>query len=141
MLKEFKDFIARGNVMDLAVGVIVGSAFSKIVSSLVDNILTPLLGIFLGGVDFSGLSIVVKKANINYGMFIQNTIDFFITAFCIFLIVKFINRLNNLGQRVIDKEKKKHGKNTEEEVVEEVPVDENILLLREIRDSLKNNKK
>ena len=71
MIKEFKEFIKRGNVMDLAVGVIVGGAFSSIVTSLVNNILTPILGIFLGGIDFSGLSITIKHATINYGLFIQ----------------------------------------------------------------------
>ena len=88
MLKEFKEFIKRGNVMDLAVGVIVGGAFSSIVTSLVNNILTPILGIFLGGIDFSGLSITIKNANINYGLFLQSIIDFLIIAFCIFIMIK-----------------------------------------------------
>ena len=87
MLKEFKAFIARGNVMDLAVGVILGAAFGKIVTSLVEDILTPLLGIIMGGIDFSGLSFTIKDAVIKYGSFIQNIINFVIQAFCIFLMV------------------------------------------------------
>ena len=81
--EEFKEFIKRGNVLDLAVGVIVGGAFSSIVSSLVNNILSPILGIILGGIDFSGLSITIKDANIQYGLFIQSVIDFLIVSFCL----------------------------------------------------------
>ena len=99
MIKEFKEFIKRGNVLDLAVGVIVGGAFSSIVSSLVNNILSPILGIILGGIDFSGLSITIKDANIQYGMFIQSVIDFLIVSFCIFLLVKFINKITHLERR------------------------------------------
>ena len=80
MLKEFKEFIARGNVVDLAVGVIIGGAFSKIVTSLVDNIFGPIIGMILGGIDFSELAIKVGSAKILYGVFIQNIIDFLITA-------------------------------------------------------------
>ena len=94
MLKEFKEFISRGNVVDLAVGVIVGGAFGKIVSSLVDNILMPLIGVIIGGIDFSSLSLTVGTASIGYGLFIQNVIDFLIIAFCIFLFVKAINKLS-----------------------------------------------
>ena len=120
--QEFKDFIAKGNVMDMAVGVIMGSAFGKIVSSLVDNILMPLLGVIIGGVDFSGLSIKVKDATITYGVFIQNVIDFLIIAFCIFAMVKGIEKIS---------------KKKEEEPAEEPKKDDNILLLEEIRDLLK----
>ena len=93
MIKEFKTFIARGNVLDLAVGVVVGGAFSKIVTSLVDDIIMPLVGLILGGLDFSSLSIKVGKAKIMYGSFIQNIVDFLIVAFCIFLMVKAVNKL------------------------------------------------
>ena len=90
--QEFKEFIARGNVVDLAVGVIVGTAFGKIVTSLVSDILTPAIGIVMGGIDFTGLNITIKDSIISYGNFIQNIIDFLIQAFCIFLFVKLINK-------------------------------------------------
>ena len=83
IISEFKEFISRGNVVDLAVGVIVGGAFSKIVTSLVNDVLTPLIGIVLGGVDFSSLSVNIKSAKIMYGSFIQNIIDFLIIALCL----------------------------------------------------------
>ena len=89
-LKEFKTFIARGNVMDLAVGVIVGGAFSAIVTSLVNNILTPIIGLALGGKDFSSLAITFRDTEIKYGAFIQSIIDFLIISFCIFMIIKII---------------------------------------------------
>jgi len=93
MLKEFREFAIRGNVMDLAVAVIIGAAFGKIVTSLVDNILTPLIGLVMGGVDFSGLNTQIGGAVIEWGLFIQSIIDFLIIAFVIFLIVRAINRL------------------------------------------------
>ena len=107
MLKEFKAFAMRGNVMDLAVGVILGAAFGKIVGSLVDDLLMPVLGLFLGRVDFSNLFVVLgngafatiadaKKAGVatlNYGLFINTVIQFLIVAFAIFLVVKQMNRL------------------------------------------------
>ena len=128
MLKEFKEFIKRGNVMDLAVGVIVGGAFSSIVTSLVNNILTPILGIFLGGIDFSGLSITIKNANINYGMFIQSIIDFLIIAFCIVITIKVINKMMSVGKK------------EEEEKFAPEKKPEDIQLLEEIRDLLKEQK-
>ena len=91
ILNEFKDFAMRGNVLDMAVGVIIGAAFGKIVSSLVDNILMPLIGTVTGGIDFSKLAVTVGDANIGYGLFIQNIIDFIIVAFCIFILIKGIN--------------------------------------------------
>lgn len=91
--QEFKDFAMKGNVMDMAVGVIIGGAFGKIVSSLVDDILMPLIGIFTGGVDFSSLAATVGNAKVTYGMFIQNVIDFLIIAFCIFIMVKAMNKI------------------------------------------------
>lgn len=125
MFKEFKEFIKRGNVMDLAVGVIVGGAFSSIVTSLVNNILTPILGIFLGGIDFSSLSITVKESNINYGLFLQSIIDFLIIAFCIFVLIKMINKIMALGKKN-EQSKTKTEKKKEETI-----------LLEEIRDLLK----
>jgi len=91
MLEEFKKFIMRGNVLDLAVAVIIGAAFGKIISSLVDDILMPLIGLLIGGLDFSGLAITVGKAEVKYGSFIQNIVDFLIIAFVVFLIVKAVN--------------------------------------------------
>ena len=99
MLQEFKEFISRGNVLDLAVGVIVGGAFSSIVTSLVNNILTPIIGLLLGGVNFVGLSINFRNTTIYYGAFIQSIIDFLIVAACIFVIVKLVNKLSKLGHK------------------------------------------
>ena len=90
---EFKDFAMKGNVIDMAVGVIIGGAFGKIVSSLVDNILMPVIGVLTGGVDFKGLSAMVGDAKIGYGLFIQNTLDFLIIALCIFVMIKAINKV------------------------------------------------
>lgn len=121
-LKEFKDFISKGNIIDLAVGVIIGSAFSKIVTSVVNDILMPLLGIIIGGLDFTNLTLKVGDAVIAYGIFIQNVIDFLIVAACIFIFVKIISKFNK-----------------KEEVKEEVKKDEQIVLLEEIRDLLKKS--
>ena len=103
-LSEFKEFAVKGNALDMAVGVIVGAAFGKIVSSIVDDIIMPPIGWLIGGMDFSNLKITLpaekivegvatQPATINYGMFIQNVIDFVIVAFCVFLLVKGINKL------------------------------------------------
>ena len=102
-IAEFKEFINRGSVIDLAVGVVVGGAFTAIVNSLVNDIITPLIGLILGGVDFSGLSITVKDASIHYGMFIQNVINFIIVAFCIFLVVRFMNRMREKNEKNLGK--------------------------------------
>lgn len=120
---EFKEFIMRGNVLDMAIGVIMGSAFGKIVSSIVNDILMPFIGLLLGGLDFSNLSIRIEDATIKYGMFIQNVIDFLIIATCLFLMVKFVSRLSH--------------KQEEEEKKEEVKKSEEVQLLEEIRDLLK----
>ena len=104
MWKEFKEFIMRGNVMDLAVGVIIGGAFSSIVTSLVNNIIMPFLGIIIGGIDFTSLSIKIQDAEIQYGMFLQNVIDFLIIAFCIFIMVKIVNKLMHLKKKKVEKE-------------------------------------
>lgn len=130
MINEFKKFISRGNVVDLAVGVIIGGAFSKIVSSLVNDILMPFIGTILGGIDFSNLSITIRDAKINYGMFIQNIIDFLIIAICVFIFVKFVNKIASFGQKK-EPEKKK----------EEKPVETELSILKEIRDELKATKK
>ena len=115
-IEEFKKFIARGNVIELAVGVIIGGAFSSIVTSLVNNILTPILGI------------TFKDTRIEYGAFIQSIIDFLIVAICIFTLVKIINRLM-------------HIKKKEEEKEAPAPLKrEEVVLLEEIRDLLKENK-
>ena len=95
MLKEFKDFAMRGNVMDLAIAVIIGGAFGKIVSSLVDDVLMPLIGLILGGIDFSEQAFVVGEATVMWGAFVQSIIDFVIIAFVIFLLVRGINRLQS----------------------------------------------
>lgn len=130
MLKEFKKFISKGNVLDLAVGVVVGGAFSKIVSSLVNDIIMPIIGVIIGGIDFSSVSIKFKDATINVGMFIQNIIDFLIISFCIFLVVKALNKLSDLTKKKKEEEKK-----------EEPKVSEEILLLREINENLKKSNK
>ena len=119
---EFKTFISRGNVVDMAVGVIIGGAFGKIVTSLVNDVLMPVIGVFLGGLDFSDLSIKVGDATIKYGSFIQTIVDFLIVAFCIFMIVKLFESF----------------KKKKEEETEEVPKkSDEALLLEEIRDLLK----
>lgn len=128
IISEFKEFIARGNVVDLAVGVIVGSAFGKIVTSLVNDILMPIIGVILGGINFTSLTLRFRDATIYYGNFIQNVIDFLIVAFCIFMFVKVINALTA-------KAKKKEEK-------EEEPVkNDEVILLEEIRDLLKKKTK
>ena len=97
-ISEFKEFAMKGNVMDMAVGVIIGGAFGKIVSSLVDDVLMPLIGMITGNIDFTSLSFKIGEgegaAVLKYGNFIQNTVDFIIVAFCIFLMLKGINKLN-----------------------------------------------
>jgi len=107
ILNEFKKFISKGNALDLAIGVVVGSAFSKIVSSLVNDIIMPLVGVVIGGIDFTNLSLKVGQATINYGMFIQNIIDFLIISFCIFLVVKTLNTIDDMAKKKIEKFKKK----------------------------------
>lgn len=137
MIKEFKEFAVKGNVVDMAVGIIIGGAFGTIVQSMVKDVLMPPIGLLLGGVDFSDLFVVLKgegsfatvaeataagAVTINYGLFINNVISFLIVAFAVFLLIKGINRLKR-----------------EEAVApaEPPPTPEDVLLLREIRDSLK----
>jgi large conductance mechanosensitive channel len=125
MWEEFKKFALKGNVLDLAVGVVIGGAFGKIVTSLVNDIIMPLFGFLFGGVDFSTLTYPAGAGDegLKYGAFIQSVVDFFIIAFSIFLVIRFINRF---------KRKK------EEEKKEEIKVDVKEELLTEIRDLLKN---
>ncbi len=96
MLQDFKNFVMRGSVLDLAVAVIIGAAFGKIVSSLVSDILMPLIGLVIGGIDFTGLNVTVGKAVVNYGTFIQNIVDFLIIALVIFLVVRGISSVEKL---------------------------------------------
>lgn len=126
MFKEFKEFAVKGNMIDMAVGIIIGAAFGKIVSSLVSDIIMPPIGALLGGIDFSSFVLILKKASetteavtINYGVFINTLLDFIIIAFAIFVVIKQINKL------------KKKEEEKSEETAEET------LLLREIRDQLK----
>lgn len=121
MWKDFKEFAFQGNVVDLAVAVVIGAAFGKIVSSLVENIITPLVGVLSGGVDLTKLSQTIGDAEITYGVFLQSIFDFFIVAFFIFLAIRLLSKLQK--------------KEEEEEVVEEVDAQE--ALLTEIRDLLR----
>lgn len=120
MLKDFRDFAMKGNVVDLAVGVIIGGAFGKIIASLVGDVLMPLIGLLMGQVDFSTLAFTVGSANIKYGMFIQSVVDFVIVAFCIFIVIKQLQRF-----------KKKEAP----AAAPEIPAD--VKLLTEIRDLLR----
>ena len=123
-ISEFKEFAMKGNVMDMAVGVIIGGAFGKIVSSLVDNVLMPLVGLVTGGVDFTSLAVKVGDAEVKYGIFIQNVVDFLIVAFCIFLMLKGINKLNRKKEEPAPEPEAPAGPTQED-------------LLAEIRDLLK----
>jgi large conductance mechanosensitive channel len=131
MMTEFKSFAMRGNVVDMAVGIVIGGAFGKIVSSFVNDVLMPPIGMMMGGVDFKDLSVVLKEAageaaavTLNYGAFIQTVVDFIIIAFAIFMVVKAMNSM----------------KKKEEEAPAEPPKPSaEVELLTEIRDSLKNN--
>lgn len=106
VIKEFKAFIERGSVIDLAVGVVIGGAFSSIVTSLVNDIIMPLIGIIIGGIDFTGLSFKVGSAYVKYGNFIQNVINFLIIAFALFLLVKGINKLSHKEEPKKEESKK-----------------------------------
>ncbi len=125
MFKEFKEFAVKGNVIDLAVGVVIGGAFGKIVTSLVNDIIMPIVSTLTGGINFKDLKLPIKgDVTFNYGSFIQSVVDFLIIAFSIFLFIKLINKLK--------REKKA------EAVKEEVRQSEEVLLLQDIRDLLKN---
>lgn len=126
-INEFKSFILKGNVLDLAVGVLIGSAFQGLVTSLTDNIISPILGCF-SEVNFSQFTLDIWNLHLRYGAFLTDVINFIIMAFVIFLIVKFFNKLRDLGKKEEIKEEKK------------VKSDE-VKLLEEIRDLLKEDKK
>ena len=98
MLKEFKEFALKGNIMDMAVGVVIGGAFQKIVNSLVNDIIMPAISVITGNVDFSDMVFTVGNASIKYGNFITTIVDFLIIAFSIFLVVKYLNKLNKLKE-------------------------------------------
>jgi large conductance mechanosensitive channel len=129
ILKEFREFAVKGNVVDMAVGIIIGAAFGKIVSSLVNDVVMPPIGMLIGGVDFSDLALTLKDAaegtaavTLNYGAFLQTTFDFIIVAWAVFMLVKFINRL----------------KRKEEAAPSAPPAPpREVVLLEEIRDLLK----
>lgn len=125
MWQEFKKFAFKGNVLDLAIAVIIGAAFGKIVSSIVDDVIMPLLGILVGGLDFTTLEFTFNEATIRYGAFIQNVIDFLIIAFSIFVFIKALNKL----------------KRPEEEQLKAPPApSKEEVLLTEIRDLLKEGR-
>lgn len=130
MLKEFKEFISKGNVVDLAIGVIIGAAFGKIVTSLVNDIIMPIIGLILGKINFKTLSLILKPAEgnadaltLNYGMFIQNIVDFLIIAFVLFIVLKIMLKLKREEKAA--------------EVAAEPKLTKTEELLTEIRDSLK----
>ncbi len=132
MIKEFKEFISKGNVLDLAVGMIVGSAFTAIVTSLVNDILMPIIGGITGGMDFSAYVLKIGEATICWGNFVQAVVNFLIVAWVIFMVVKTANKIKAKAEELTKKQ---------EEAAAEAPAEpsEDILLLREIRDSLKKN--
>ena len=130
LIKEFREFISRGNVLDMAVGIIVGGAFTSIVTALVDNIITPIIGMISGGVDFSSLSVTVGSANLQYGAFIQAVINFLLVAFVLFMVLKAVNTAAAKAQALVKKEEEEKAEAPAE------PSDE-VKLLTEIRDALK----
>lgn len=121
-IKEFKEFISRGSVIDLAVAVVIGGAFTKIVNSLVDDIIMPIIGVIIGGINFENLMLTVGTAEIKYGMFIQTVVNFLLIALVIFTIIKAINKFK---------------KKEEEKPEEPAAPSEDIVLLTEIRDLLR----
>lgn len=143
IIAEFKEFISKGNVVDMAVGVIIGSAFTAIVNSLVADVFTPLIGIIIGGIDFASLSIkipdtvvdgkaIAQGAELTYGNFIQSIITFLLTAVCVFIFVKVINALRNGAEA----KKKKEAEAAAAEEKKEPPKPTQEELLAEIRDLL-----
>lgn len=131
IIDEFKEFIERGNVVDLAVGVVIGTAFSGIVNSIVSDIMMPMFGVVLGGINFSGLSFTIGDSVVRYGAFLNAVINFLIIAVCVFLLVKLINKLS----------KKKNTTEESHEEESEPKKSDEVLLLEEIRDELKKNNK
>ena len=144
MIQEFKEFISRGNVMDMAVGVIIGSAFTAIVNSLVDDVVMPALGILIGGINFENFKILIKAAEgetpevaIYYGRFVQNIVNFLLIALVVFFIVKGINKLHKKEEAAPAEEP---AGPTEAEVTQEL-LKENTKVLQEIREELKKTNK
>ena len=131
MLEEFKKFIFRGNVLDLAVGVVIGAAFTGIVNSLVNNIIMPIIGIFTAGIDFKDIIIKIGKADLPVGLFINSVVEFIIIAFTLFIIIKSTNTLRDKAIKSKEKEIKK----------EEQTKPDDIIVLEEIRDLLKSKNK
>ncbi len=146
IIAEFKEFISKGNVMDMAVGVIIGSAFTKIVNSVVSDIITPALGLLTGNIDFADLKVVLSEAvmdgetvvkeelAIRYGVFLDALINFFLIAICVFAMVKVINTIKNKAEAL---KKKEEEEKAAEEAAAPAP-DPQLELLTEIRDLLKN---
>lgn len=132
MLKEFKEFAMKGNIMDLAIGVVIGGAFQKIVTSLVEDIIMPCISIITGKVDFSDMVLNIGNASIKYGNFITTIVNFLIISFSIFLVVKYLNKLNKLKdlEKIVDKIdkngklKKLHKEHEEQESSKEIVVPE-----------------
>ncbi len=142
MLKEFKEFINRGSVMDLAVGIIIGGAFTAIVNSLVNDVVMPVISMIIGGFDFSALKLIIpayiegiEPATINYGNFIQAVINFLLIAFVIFMLIRTLNKMRERAERLTKKAEEK-----KEEEAAEVQEDQTALL-KEIRDLLKKQNK
>ena len=142
VLKEFKEFINRGSVMDLAVGMIIGAAFTAIVTSLVNDVVMPVVSMIIGGYDFTDLKLTIpayiegiEPATINYGNFLQAAINFLVIAFVIFLMVRTLNKMRERAERL-----DKKGEDKKEEEAKEVQEDQTALL-KEIRDLLKKGKK
>ncbi len=133
--EEFKEFISRGNVMDMAVGIIVGSAFTAIVTSLVNDLIMPLVGMLTGGVNIANLAVKVGTAELKYGSFLQAVINFLIIAFVVFSMVKAMNAARSKAEALVGKKK------AEEEKAEEEKPDPQIVLLTEIRDLLQKEQK
>ncbi len=124
-VEEFKAFAVKGNVLDLAVAVVIGAAFGKIVASLVDNIIMPIVGMLLGGINFARMGVTLGESFIGYGSFIQSIVDFAIVAFVIFMVVKAIARLKGVDE-------------VDGDAPAPAVTPEDIVLLREIRDALRN---
>ena len=142
-MAEFKKFIMRGNVLDMAIGLVVGSAFTAIVQSVVKDIINPVIGLIIGKIDFQELRVILIPATedagavaIRYGALIQNIIQFLLTAFVLFVIIRAVNRFKEKKEA---EAKAKAAAEKKEEEAKPAPVPEDIALLREIRDALKKN--
>ena len=142
--QEFKEFISRGNVFDMAVGVVIGGGFTAIVTSLVNDIITPILSLVTNRVDLSALRIILSPETetmaenaIRYGAFLQGIISFILQAFSVFLVIKFINRMNKKAlEEAAAKKAEEDAKKKEEEAAAAIKAEEPVILLREIRDAL-----